>query len=384
MQYWLHMVNRVSWIERIEKAWTRKNVVWLSGVRRAGKTFLSRSLDDIRYYDCELPRTRREMEDPEAFLEDHKGHRIVLDEIHRLPNPSELLKIAADYFPTTRVLATGSSTLGASARFRDSLSGRKSEVWLTPMTLDDMNHFSNPLLKHRFLCGGLPPFFMADNLPDAEYQDWFDAFWAKDILELFRLERRHSFLRFFELLLVQSGGMFEATRFAAPCEVSRTTISKYLSVLESTYVMHVIRPFSSRKAAEIVSAPKVYAFDTGFVCAFRGWNDLRDDDMGLLWEHFVLNELQAEMQQRTISYWRDKRGHEIDFVMSERSGEPAAVECKWSSHSFDPENILSFRTRYPGGSSYVVAGDVDSTFSRMYGGTKVEFVSLSCLKNALC
>lgn len=384
MQYWLHMVNRVSWIERIEKAWTRKNVVWLSGVRRAGKTFLSRSLDDIRYYDCELPRTRREMEDPEAFLEDHKGHRIVLDEIHRLPNPSELLKIAADYFPTTRVLATGSSTLGASARFRDSLSGRKSEVWLTPMTLDDMNHFSNPLLKHRLLCGGLPPFFMADNLPDAEYQDWFDAFWAKDILELFRLERRHSFLRFFELLLVQSGGMFEATRFAAPCEVSRTTISKYLSVLESTYVMHVIRPFSSRKAAEIVSAPKVYAFDTGFVCAFRGWNDLRDDDMGLLWEHFVLNELQAEMQQRTISYWRDKRGHEIDFVMSERSGEPAAVECKWSSHSFDPENILSFRTRYPGGSSYVVAGDVDSTFSRMYGGTKVEFVSLSCLKNALC
>ena len=57
----------------------------------------------------------------------------VLDEIHRLPNPSELLKIAADHYPDIRILSTGSSTLGASARFRDTLAGRKQEVWLTPM-----------------------------------------------------------------------------------------------------------------------------------------------------------------------------------------------------------------------------------------------------------
>ncbi len=59
--------------------------------------------------------------------------RVVLDEIPRLPNPSELLKIAADHFPDRCILATGSSTLGASSRFRDTLAGRKSELWLTPM-----------------------------------------------------------------------------------------------------------------------------------------------------------------------------------------------------------------------------------------------------------
>ena len=65
--------------------------------------------------------------------------------------------------------------------------------------------------------------------------------------------------------MIQSGGIFEATRFAHPCEVSRGTISNYLAVLETTHVAHVIRPFSTHRPTEIISAPKVYAFDTGFV-----------------------------------------------------------------------------------------------------------------------
>ena len=85
---------------------------------------------------------------------------MLCDEIHRLPNPAELLKIAADHFPTTRILATGSSTLGASARFRDTLAGRKAEVWLTPMTLADLTDFGRPDLRHRLLRGGLPTFFL--------------------------------------------------------------------------------------------------------------------------------------------------------------------------------------------------------------------------------
>lgn len=98
-----------------------------------------------------------------------------------------------------------------------------------------------------------------------------DAFWAKDIQELFRLERRYVFQRFAELIMAQSGRMFEASKFADRCEVSRSTITNYLKVLEATYVAHMIRPFSSHKPTEIVSAPKVYGFDTGFVCYHRGW-----------------------------------------------------------------------------------------------------------------
>ncbi|PYV04098.1 MAG: hypothetical protein DMG26_08305 [Acidobacteria bacterium] len=84
-----------------------------------------------------------------------------------------------------------------------------------------------------------------------------DAYWAKDIQELFRLGRRDSFLKFTELVLAQSGGIFEATRFAGPCEVSRPTIVNYLRVLEAMFVAHVIRPFSTRRPTEIVAAPKV-------------------------------------------------------------------------------------------------------------------------------
>lgn len=284
------MKIRHFWLKQIEEAWRRRSVVWLSGVRRVGKTCLCQSLADHDYFDCELPRVRRLFDDVEGFLHEVRGRTVVLDEIHRLSNPAEILKVAADHFPDVRVVATGSSTLSASRRFRDTLTGRKVEVWLTPMTQADLGDFGRTALAPRLLNGGLPPFFLADSPSEREFQEWMDAYWAKDIQELFRLERRHSFQRFTELLLAQSGAIFEATRFAGPCEISRQTVSNYLAVLEATHVAHVIRPFSTHRPIEIVAAPKVYGFDTGFVCYHRGWRTLRAEDMGALWEHFVLNE----------------------------------------------------------------------------------------------
>jgi hypothetical protein len=374
------MVQRQYWTDVIESAWKRKSVLWLAGVRRAGKTVLCQSLDDVDYFDCELPRTRQAMDDPEGFLGGRRGRRIVLDEIHRLANPSQLLKIAADHFPEARVLATGSSTLEATAKFRDTLAGRRETVWLTPMIGPDLEDFRATDLPHRFLHGGLPPLFLADELPERDFQDWIDAYWAKDVQELFRLERHWSFQRFVELLFAQSGGMFEATRFAAPCEVSRQTISNYLAALEATFVVQVVRPFSSRRSTEIVSAPKVYGFDTGFVCHYRGWDALRSDDLGLLWEHFVLNEIQGRLQRRTLRYWRNKHGAEVDFVLPLRGrGGAVAVECKWRAGSFDAGALTAFRRLYPDGPSCVVAPDVSTPYTRTYAGAKVEFVSLERL-----
>jgi uncharacterized protein len=375
----LQMVKRQFWLDRIDSAWKRRSVLWLSGVRRAGKTVLCQSLPGIEYFDCELPRVRRMMEDPEDFLDGMRKKKLVLDEIHRLRNPSELLKIAADHYPDIRILATGSSTLGASAKFRDSLAGRKTELWLTPMVTADLENFERTDLKHRFRQGGLPPFFLDEQIHERLFQEWMDAYWAKDIQELFRLEKRHSFLRFFELLIIRSGGIFEATGYARDCEASRGTISNYLGILESTFIVHVLRPFNTRRSKEIVAAPKIYAFDTGFVCCYRGWNELRSEDMGLLWEHFVLNELYAHLQTRNIRYWRDKRGHEVDFVLASQGKPPLAIECKWSAANFDATNLRSFRAEYPRGENYVVAQDVKRPFQRTYDSIRVEFVSLSGL-----
>jgi predicted AAA+ superfamily ATPase len=378
------MFSRRFWQQRIEDAWRRRSVVWLMGVRRVGKTVLSRSLPDAEYFDCERPRVRRLMVDPESFLEDLTDRTVVLDEIHRLDRPSELLKIAADHYPTTRILATGSSSLGASAHFKDTLSGRKEEVWLTPMIAADLEDFGNSGLEHRLLRGGLPPFFLADELPEAHYQEWMDAFWAKDILELFRLERRRSFLRFVELLLVQSGGIFEATRFARSCEVSRTTITNYLAVLEATFVMHVVRPFAQRPAAEIVAAPRVFGFDTGFVSYYRGWKELRFEDIGILWEHLVLNELHARLPAgMKIRYWRNKQGAELDFVVPGRGTAPTAIECKRSADEFDPRGLKAFRRHYPEGVNLVVATDIDRPFTRRNEDLSVRFTGLKHLTDEI-
>jgi predicted AAA+ superfamily ATPase len=375
----MKIFKRQYWLKLIEESWKKRSILWLSGVRRVGKTCLCKSLPGIEYFDCELPRTRREMEDPEAFLETLGTKRIVIDEIHRLGNPSELLKIASDHFPNLKIIATGSSSLGASSKFRDTLTGRKFEIWLSPLISSDMKDFGNCDLKHRLYRGGLPPFFLSSEYPEREFQEWMDEFWAKDIQELFRLERRFSFQKFAELLFAKSGGIFEATSFARPCEVSRTTISNYLAVLEATFVVNVIRPFSSRRVTEIVSAPKVYAFDTGFVCQFKGWESIRNEDLGFLWEHYVLNEIQAGKQVRRVQYWRDKRHHEVDFVLKRKGKGIIAIECKWSAASFDPSGIMAFRRIYKDGSNYVVAQDISRPFQRKYKGHTIEFVNLQHL-----
>jgi uncharacterized protein len=377
------MWPRSYWLAALERRWKTRSVVWLPGVRRVGKTTLCRSLPQVEYFDCELPRQRRLMEDPEGFLGSLTGKRVVLDEVHRLRNPSQLLKIAADHYPRVRIIATGSSTLGATRKFRDSLTDRKAELWLTPVMSRDLQDFKNTDLSKRLYCGGLPPFLLAASPPEAEFQSWLDDYWAKDIQELFRLQRRQSFLHFVELLLIASGGIFEATRYANACEVSRPTITNYLSVLETTYVAHVVRPFSTRKSVEIVAAPKVYGFDTGFVCYFRGWQQPRSDDLGVLWEHYVLNELHARLQSRRMNYWRDKHGHEVDFICARRGRPPLAIECKWSAENFEPAALKAFALHYPKAECFVVSQDTDRTATRRYGHFKVNFVSLESLVNVL-
>lgn len=378
-----HLVRRQFWIKKIEDAWHRRSIVWLSGVRRVGKTSLCQSFEDVEYIDCERPQERKRLEDPEAFLKDFKKRRVVLDEIHRLDNPSEFLKIAADHYADVKIIATGSSTLSSMSRFRDTLTGRKTELRLTPMIDADLNDFGLTNLTHRLRYGGLPPFFLSSQPSDKDVQEWMDSYWAKDIQEMFRLERRYPFLKFSELLFSNSSGIFEATAYAAPCEVSRGTIVNYLAALETTSVVHVIRPFSEKKSNEIVSAPKVYGFDTGFVCAFKGWNELRKDDLGFLWEHYVLNELMGYLQTKGIRYWRDKRGHEVDFVLTPRGKPPIAIECKWSTRNADFDNLQAFRRRYPEGKNYLVAQDVEKTYSKTDDAISITIINLKSLTHEL-
>ncbi len=384
------LIKRLFWQKMIQEAWSERNVIWLMGIRRVGKTSLCKSMENIEYFDCESPRTRQLFSDPEGFLESKQNKYIALDEIHRLDNPSELLKLAADHYPSVKIIATGSSTLGASAKFKDTLTGRKIEIWLPPMLLQDLELFGNTDIRHRFLFGGLPSFFAAKELPERYFQEWVDAFWAKDIQDIFSVGKRSAFQKFTELLMANSGGLFEATRYTAPCEVSRPTIANYLTVLEETFVVHIIRPFSTHKPTEIVTAPKVYGFDTGFICHAKGRTELRAEDLGFMWEHCVLNEMHGRLQSRSINYWRDKSGHEIDFVIrNKKNNSITAIECKFLTHQDDStlaalaKNFEAFRQHYPQGENFVVATNIDQPMTRRYNDLPISFVGINDLINGL-
>ena len=361
MQQCFHMVERPFWVEKIRSGLKKRPIVWLAGVRRTGKTFICKMFKKADYFDCERPSVRKKIEN-EDFLDSlgRNNRLIILDEIHRLSNPAEFLKIIADHYSNLKIIATGSSSLAATLKFKDTLTGRKIRVWLTPCNSHDQQAFGIKAMKERLIFGGLPPFFMNKEWDELLYQEWLDSYWSKDIQEMFTVGHRAAFLKFFELVITQSGCIFEAQRFSAPCEVSRPTIANFLSILETTFTAQVVRPFSKRLATEIVAAPKVYCFDTGFVAFANGWQALPNEQAGVLFEHWVLNEFDALLQEPVLNYWRDKAQHEVDFIWKPRGRPPIAIECKWSENLFDGASLRSFRNRHKEGKNILVAADCKS------------------------
>ena len=216
----------------------------------------------------------------------------MLDEVHRIADPSTLLKIAADEHPNLRILATGSSTLAATGKFRDSLTGRKQSVHLGPVLWEECaSPFGVADLDRRLLHGGLPEFLLAANKDHERFLEWMDSFYARDILELFNIRNRQGFLSLFRVLLRQSGGQIDYSGLASLSGLSRPTVMSHIEALQVAHAVHLVRPYHGGGKSEIVRRPKCYGFDTGFVTLERGWHSLREDDRGVLWEHLVLDAL---------------------------------------------------------------------------------------------
>ncbi len=377
------MIERPFWRERIEQSWRKAPIVWLSGVRRAGKTTLARSLMGARFMNCDLPSTAQRLLDPERALREISEPILVLDEVHQLPDPSRLLKIAADEFPKMKVLATGSSTLAATDKFRDTLTGRKRMVHLGPVLVSELAAFGVPSIERRLFRGGLPGALLADDYDPELYGEWIDSYFSRDIQELFRVDKRASFLALVEILLRQSGGLAEVTTLARAAAVSRPTAMSYLDILQMTHVVTLLRPFHDGGRQELLRQPKIYAFDTGFVTWSRGWKDLRPDDCGQLWEHVVLEALQARPKTGAIHFWRDKQQREVDFVLPRGRGVADAIECKWSARAFDMRGLRAFRETHPHGRDYVVSADGGDPYSRSVEGREITFTSLHDLPTLL-
>jgi hypothetical protein len=350
------MILRPFWRQRIEAAWREAPIVWLCGVRCSGKTTLAESLggEPVLYLNCDLPSIEEVVRDPQVFFRGCAKPVVVFDEIHQLRDPARLLKIGADEFPKLKILATGSSTLAASKKFRDTLTRRKRVVHLTPVLWDELPAFG-VTLPQRLLYGGLPPALMAQAKSPAFYREWIDSFFARDIQRLFGFRDMNRFNALFEYLLKQSGGQFEVTRTATALGITRPTVESHVSALEITHAVTLVRPFHGSGQNELVKQPKVYAFDTGFASFARGWDPLRQEDYGVLWEHLILEHLQAHFPYTPVRYWRDKQGHELDFVLTQGRDAVDVIECKWSPDAFDAAALMVFRSYYPKGRNYLVS-----------------------------
>jgi predicted AAA+ superfamily ATPase len=361
------------WLQRIRNGWEAAPVVWLSGVRRVGKTVLAQALGAPVFLNCDLPSTARRLADPEAFFGSLPGGPVVLDEAHQIEDPSRVLKIAADAFPGLRVLATGSSTLAATAKFRDSLTGRKRAVHLTPVLYREIGAFGGASVEKRLLHGGLPPVLLAEKVDPSWFAEWLDSYYARDIQELFNVQKRREFLLLVETLMRQSGGLVELTSLSRDCGLARPTVASYLQALETTHVARSLRPFHAGASRELRRQPKVYGFDTGLVCHLRGWDQLRPDDFGLLWEHLVLDELVTHPATPRVHYWRDKSGHEVDFVIPAGRRSCLAIEAKWNPDQFDPAALIAFRSAYPDGENWVVCPGIAEPYEHRFGSLTASF-----------
>ena len=368
------MILRDYWKHKIAEAWIARSIVWLSGVRRAGKTCLCKQLEQVTYLNCDLPSVRRQMDDPEFFLAQHAtaGKTIVLDEVHKVNDPSLVLKIAADEFPDIKLLATGSSTLQATRKFRDTLTDRKRSVHLVPVLWREcLGAFKLPDLDRRLLHGGLPAQLLNTEPDPAFFEEWIDSFYARDIEELFGVRNRTGFLTLLGLVCRRSGGQLDISDLANQANVSRPTVMSHLDALEISHAVRRLPPYHGGDHREIVKQPRIYAYDTGLVAHIRGWERIREEDRGYLWEHLVLDELQTMFSSRLLHYWRDKSQHEIDFVVEHSQGRVDAVEAKINPDAFDAKSLRQFRELHPNGNNYVVCPFVDNLYAIRRNGLTV-------------
>ena len=375
------MNKRPFWIQRIEQGWKKRPVVWLSGVRRVGKTTLAKMLPDAVYMNCDLPSVCRALADPEPFFDSlAKGSRVIFDEVHRLEDPSRLLKIAADAYRHLKVLATGSSTLAATRKFRDSLTGRKQTVYLPPVLWTECQEvFGIRDLDRRLLHGGLPEPLLSEAKDPAFFAEWMDSFYARDIQELFAIRNRAGFMKVLHLLLRQSGGVLDYSSLAQLGDVSRPTAKAHVEAMCVAHAAFLLPPFHGGGRRELTRRPKCYGFDTGFVTFVKGWDRIREEDRGLLWEHLVLDALRAGIDGRNLHYWRDKAGREVDFVVKCSGQRADAIECKANPDAFEAASLAAFRAEYPEGKNLLLSPLVKTPYERRHGGPLVRYGSLDVL-----
>jgi predicted AAA+ superfamily ATPase len=176
-----------------------------------------------------------------------------------------------------------------------------------------------------------------------------------------------------QLLFRSSGNLIEVTQLSKMSGLTRPTAMSYLEAMRIANMVYLLPPFHGGGRREITQRPKCYTFDTGFVCFVNGWNEIRENDRGLLWEHLVLDLMRTYTNRDQLFYWRDKSGREIDFVLKKPGNTVDIIECKVNPDHLALQQIHSFRKIYPNGNNYCFSPYIDDAYSLEKNQIRINF-----------
>jgi len=304
----------------------------LTGPRRAGKTTLLRKVfPRADYYLLEDPDLiARFRADPRSFIEEIKPPAI-LDEIQHLPEVLNYLRTLIDAHPERKGqwLLTGSQEAPLMQGVTESMTGRAAVFQLLPMSREETDKVS-------LLNGGFPEVLAHPSARRTWFRSYIQTYLERDVRAVTSIRDLATFRRFLALLASRCGQLLNKTDIAAPLGVSVPTVTSWLSVLEITSQIVLVPPFYENFGKRLVKSPKLYFLDSGLACHFLGIESERDLNkspfLGPIFEGFVAAEIIKRQvntgHSKSLYYFRDRQGLEVDFLIALGDRRLALVEAK--------------------------------------------------------
>ncbi|WP_144607360.1 ATP-binding protein [Algoriphagus algorifonticola] len=315
--------------EKLLELATYFKVVAVVGPRQSGKTTLVRSIFPQKpYISLEDPDRRRyAIEDPRGFLGDFPEGAI-LDEVQRTPELFSYLQGIVDEKPITgQFILTGSNNFLLQQSITQSLAGRVGYLQLLPFQLVEIysKEHEVPDEDSLMLKGGFPPIYQ----PGIPTYHWFPnylrTYIERDVRQVKNISDLIVFERFIRLLAGRVGQELNLTSLGNEVGVDSKTIQSWIGILESSFLIYLLRPHFQNFNKIIVKRPKIYFLDTGLVSFLLGIErkeQLKTHPLrGALFENLIVTELikqrTHQAQEINLFFWRDKTGHEIDVLIDE-------------------------------------------------------------------
>ena len=325
MLYICPMIERVA-AKKIKELAGMFKVIAVTGPRQSGKTTLVKAIFPSKpYVSLENPDTRRfAIEDPRGFLEQYKNGAI-FDEVQRTPELFSYLQEVIDNSNTKGLfILTGSNNFLLQQNITQSLAGRVSFLYLLPFSVPEISTLDAIEDDNTLLLNGFYPPVYDQHIPPTDwYPNYIRTYIERDVRLIKNIADLYVFERFMRLLAGRTGQELNLTALSSEVGVDTKTIQSWLGVLESSFIIYLLKPHYQNFNKTITKRAKIYFYDTGLVCSLLGITNttiLANHPLrGSLFECMVITEM---VKQRTnaglpinLYYWRDKTGHEIDLLV---------------------------------------------------------------------